>query len=97
MVNVLTRDALLSPYVLRFLVKETCWSGAREFPPVWATYPQGDMGRLHRLLHHGEQLLAQLIQVHLIAQRGTESGGKLGGVILAAIEATVNLGLDAPV
>ena len=49
---------------------------------------------LHRFLHHGQQLLAQMVQVNLVAQRCAESGQNLGGVILAAIEALVNDRLD---
>src|SRR5260221_11400232 len=59
------------------------------------TQPQRDMRGLHRLLHHGQQLLAQLVQVHLLPQGGAESGHGLGGVILATIEAPVNDPLDA--
>ena len=48
------------------------------------------MGRLHRLLDDGEQLIPQLIQVHLMAQGGAESGKGLSGIILAAKEAPIN-------
>ncbi len=48
------------------------------------------MGRLHRLLYHGQHVLAQLIQVHLTAQRGTESCCDPGCVILATIEVPVD-------
>jgi len=54
------------------------------------------MRRLHRLLHHGQQLLAQLVQVHFLAQGGAERCQGLSGVILAAVEAPVNDPLDAP-
>ena len=33
---------------------------------------QGDMGGLHRLLHDGQQVLAQPVQVHFLAQGGVE-------------------------
>ena len=37
------------------------------FPPAGLAHPQGDMGRLHRLLDDVEQVLTQLTQVDLIA------------------------------
>ena len=52
------------------------------------------MGGLHRLLHHGHQLLAQLSQVKLIAQRSTEGLDDFGCIILAPVEATIDEGLD---
>src|SRR2546421_161934 len=60
----------------------------------WAQ-PERDMCRLHRLLYDGQQVFAQLVQVHFVMQGGTESCHRLGGVILAAIEAPVNDPLDA--
>src|SRR5260370_5540769 len=54
------------------------------------------MGRLHGLLHHLQQLRTQLVQVHLIAQRGTESSHDLRCIIFAAIEAAIDDPLDAP-
>jgi hypothetical protein len=48
------------------------------------------MRGLHRLLHHGQQVLAQLVQVHFLAQGGVEGCYGPGGVILAAIEAAIN-------
>src|SRR6266480_3554699 len=68
----------------------------RSVRPAGLAHPQGDMRWLHGFLHYGQQLLAQLIQIRLIAQRGGESGGDLGRVILAAIEAAVNDGLETP-
>ncbi len=56
--------------------------------------PERDMRWLHRLLHHGQQLIVQLVQVHLLAQCSTEGGHDLGCVILAAIEAPINDSLD---
>ena len=56
--------------------------------------PQGDVRWLHRLLHHCYQLLPQLVQLDLVAQRGTKSRQGLGCVILAAIEAAINNLLD---
>jgi len=48
------------------------------------------MSRLHRLLDDGEQRLAQLLQVHLMAQGGAEGSQRLGRIILAAREAPIN-------
>src|SRR5437016_3874684 len=58
------------------------WFGLRQ--------PERDMGGLHRLLHHGHQLLAQLSQVKLIAQRSTEGLDDFGCIILAPVEATID-------
>src|SRR6266581_1660746 len=44
---------------------------------------------LHRLLRHGQQVLAQLVQVHFLAQGGAESCNSLGGIILATVASTV--------
>ena len=52
------------------------------------------MRGLHRVLHDRDQMLSQLIQVDLIAQRGTECLYDLGRVIFAAVEASINDGLD---
>ena len=49
----------------------------------------------HRLLDHCDQFLSYLLQFHLIAQGGTESGKRPGCVILASIKATINEDLDA--
>ena len=53
------------------------------------------MAGLHRILHNRDQVLAQLIQVDLIAQCGTERLHGLGCIILATVEATVDDSLDA--
>ena len=58
--------------------------------PLWLTQPERDMRGLHRLLHHGQQVLAQLVQVHFLTQGGAEGCHGPGGVILAAIEAAIN-------
>jgi hypothetical protein len=65
--------------------------------PVWfvLAQPQRDMCWLHRLLDHREEVLAQLRQVHLAAQRGAESRHRASGIILAPVEAPVDDGLDA--
>jgi hypothetical protein len=49
---------------------------------------------LHRFLHDLQQLLMQLIEVYLLAQQGTEGRNDPGCIILAAIEAAVNEGLE---
>jgi hypothetical protein len=57
--------------------------------------PQGDMRRLHRLLHHRHQVLTQCCQVHFIAQSGAERFQRAGSIVLAAVEAAINDSLDA--
>ncbi len=51
------------------------------------------MRRLHRLLHDSNQFFAQLAQIDLIAQGGTESGHYLGRIVLVPVEAAINDGL----
>ena len=63
--------------------------------PGLGSRPQGHLGRLHRLLGHGEQLGREGVEVDLLAQPGTEGGHRLGGVVVAAVEAPVDQGLDA--
>ncbi len=53
------------------------------------------MHGLHRLLNDRDQVLAQLAQVHLIAQGGTKGLQRLSRIVLAAVEAAVNELLDA--
>src|SRR6266699_2029221 len=69
-------------------------AGRAFFALLGLTQPERDVRWLHRLLHHGHQLFTQLIQVKLMAQRGTESLEGFGCVILAAIEAAINHFLD---
>ena len=57
--------------------------------------PERDMGRLHRLVDDGQQVLAYLLQVYFTLQRGAEGRQRLLGIILAAIEAAINEDLDA--
>ena len=54
------------------------------------------MRGLHRLLHHRQQVLAQLLQVHFLAQGGTEGSHHLRCIILAPVETAINDLLDAP-
>jgi hypothetical protein len=53
------------------------------------------MRRLHRFLHHCNQLLAELVEIDFAAQCGAERLERPGGIVLAAVEAAVNDGLDA--
>jgi len=53
------------------------------------------MGGLHCLLYDRHQLLAQLVQVHLLAQRLTEACHDPGCVILAAIKPPIHQPLHA--
>jgi hypothetical protein len=52
------------------------------------------MGWLHRLPYHPYQVIAQGIQVCLVAQLGREGFQGLGCIVLAAIEAPVYERLD---
>src|SRR5258706_2899668 len=56
--------------------------------------PQRDRGRLHRFLHHCYQVFAQAGQVYFVAQRRAKGGQRPCSVVLAAIETTVDDGLD---
>src|SRR6266516_6340724 len=51
------------------------------------------MCRLHGLLNDFQQLLAQLVQVHLIAQGRTEGCKGTSGIIPGAVEPPVDYGL----
>ena len=53
--------------------------------------PQRHMCWLHCLLNHRRQLCAELVQIHLIADGRTECSDRFGCVILATVEATVDL------
>jgi hypothetical protein len=56
--------------------------------------PQGDVGGLHRLPDHARQVVAQGVQIGLVAQRGREGFQGLPRVVLPTVEATVYEGLD---
>ncbi len=60
------------------------------------TQPQRDIRGLHGLLHHRDQVLAQLRQIDLITQGGTEGRHRASSIILAPVEATVDDRLEAP-
>ena len=55
---------------------------------------QRDMRWLHRLLHHRQQVGAQVVQINLIAQGSAEGRQRLFGIILAPIKATVDQRLE---
>ena len=57
--------------------------------------PQRDVRRLHRLLDHAHQLIAEPVQVGLITQLGGEAFKGLRRIILPTVEATIYEGLDA--
>src|SRR6266699_4145157 len=88
------------PYRSRMRVRLE-WSangspGSMTFSVVFRwTQPERDMRWLYGLLDHCYQVLAQLVQIHLLAQGGAEICHGLSSVILAAIETTINDGLDA--
>src|SRR5215211_1678832 len=58
--------------------------------------PQRDVRGLHRLPYHPHQILLQRLEVRLVPQLDGEGFQGLPGVVLAAVEAAVNEGLDAP-
>jgi hypothetical protein len=60
------------------------------------TQPQSDVLRLHRLLHHPYQVVAQGIEVRLVPELCGETLKSLPRVILLAVEATVDERLGAP-
>ena len=53
------------------------------------------MAGLHGVVDHPHQFLAERGQVYLITQAGAEGGQGAGGVVLAAVEAAADDGLDA--
>ena len=57
--------------------------------------PERDRSWLHGLLHHRQQLLAHLLQIKRLSQRGAEGSQRLFRIILAAIEAPINDMLEA--
>lgn len=50
---------------------------------------------LHGLVDYSHQVILPRVQIHLTAEPGTESLERLLGVILVAIEASVDKRLDA--
>src|SRR5215207_7432361 len=65
-------------------------------PGCVRAYPQRDVSRLHGLPYHSHQILIQRLEVRLVPQLDGEGFQGLPGVVLAAVEAAVNEGLDAP-
>ena len=57
--------------------------------------PERDPGRLHGLVNDRQQLGGEGIEVDLVAQADAERFDRLGGVVLASVEAPVNRLLDA--
>src|ERR671911_1047761 len=56
--------------------------------------PQGDVGWLHRLPYHPNQIVAQCFKVCFVPQPGGESIEGLSGIVLPTIEAPVYKGLN---
>ena len=57
--------------------------------------PQRDVGRLHRLVYHSYEVVAQCIQIRLVSELGRQGFESLSGVVLLAVEAPVYEGLYA--
>lgn len=57
--------------------------------------PQRYVRGLHSLSHHPRQVIGQGVQVRLVTQSRVEGGERLCGVVLVAVEATVNEALEA--
>jgi hypothetical protein len=60
------------------------------------TKPEREMSGLHSLSYRHQQLLTQLVQIHLLAQRLTKACQDLGRVILATIKPSIHQLLHAP-
>jgi hypothetical protein len=52
------------------------------------------MGRLHSLIYHLQQRLGELLEVHLVAHPDAKGLKSLLGVVLGAVEAPIDEGLD---
>src|SRR5260221_3437766 len=63
--------------------------------PIWLLQPERDMRRTHRLLDGAEQVVGQVLQLHLTAQPITEGSERARRVVLPAIEAPVDERLEA--
>src|SRR5260370_34025137 len=90
--QILTRKRFLRPLapskLLRWLFGLFWW--------LARTKPEREMGGLYCLLDDRQQLRAQLVQVHLLAQRLIEARHDLSRIILAAIKAPIHQLLHAP-
>src|SRR5215213_4337887 len=60
------------------------------------SHPQREVDRLHRLPHYFHQIIAQGLEVCFVPELGREGFQSLPGIVLAAVEAAVYKGLDAP-
>jgi hypothetical protein len=61
----------------------------------WIPKPERHVSRLHRLVDDSPQLIAKGVEVDLIAQVRAKTLKGAGGIVLSAVEATVDNGLDA--
>ncbi len=88
MSQILTRPPLAPSKLLRWSFGHILW--------LAGTKPEREMSGLHGLAYHDQQLLIQLVQIHLLAKRLTEACQDLGRVILAAIKPSIHHLLHAP-
>src|SRR5918995_2428656 len=72
-----------------------CLLAPRGVPGGTGKQPQRDVFWLYRLPHYGHQLGVQRVQVRLVAKPGRELFQSPPGVVLAAVEAPVDKGLNA--
>jgi hypothetical protein len=82
--------------LLRLAVKKELLSGPLTVSRLVGVQPQGDVGRLHGLPHHPDEIIAECVEVGFVAKLGREGVQGLGSVVLAAVEAPIYEGLDAP-
>jgi hypothetical protein len=52
--------------------------------------PQRRARWLHGLVHHGEEVGAEDIELEVVAEAGAEAGDGLGGVVAAAVDGVLN-------
>src|SRR5215211_1769668 len=64
------------------------WSGIR-------AQPKRDVGRLHRLPHDPEEVLAQGVEIRLVSKLGREGLQRLYRIVVPTEEAAVDKALDA--
>src|SRR5215208_7561695 len=65
-------------------------------PSLLGFQPQRNVDRLHSLPYHTYQVLAQCVQVSLVAQLGREGFQGLPGIVFPSIEAAIYEALYAP-
>src|SRR5215207_2009487 len=68
----------------------TAVNGGGGFVDGPGAQPHRDVGGLHRLLHHPQQLVVQSLEVRLIAEPGGEGLQRLPHVVLSPVEAPVH-------